>query len=630
MSSGTPPELVTQHAALRDAALRWPVLGTALACWLGTLCLWAWAPARSIDRELYAQLTPFGRGELHPDYDIPIYLIAGAVSVAAATLAAYLCTQVARKTPLASLVPTGLRPLLLDLVVPLAIFGIVWTPAPATLAGQIYRHDGFFHINFYVMAPLQAYRHGAALGTSAYSQYGCGWILVFDLLGKAFPIDYPLVFGAFTLFGSCYFIAVYAVLRCVLRDAFWAMAGVLCCVFLQLYCGLEGPPKWGFPSSTVARCPLDMVLTLALLQFGRTRGIRYAVLAGLLAGLAILFGIDTGIYVLAGILTVSALLLFEFFRRREARVLWTLGWLWGAAAAAALAGLFVASRGTVFQLAFWTGYLEVLHHYPTGFSALPVSKALGDPVVAILLLCVVMIYTLTLAGVFARALHNRAEPDDLAFALVAVVGFGTLTLFINRSHPLNLYHLVVPACVLGAVLLRRAALSLPFLQDKLPARVRRFGPVLVSGGVVAALLLSGNFWKYPSAVVTWTRPQADHQFYRDFLAQKIRAIQDVGQELKKDLPDSTFALTGADPTLWLVTLNLPVSGRYCPPIPLTRSHETKILADFAAERVVIERDRASLATGYLEYRMPSRYQLVRETEEYSLWQRSPGLHPEQQ
>jgi hypothetical protein len=45
---------------------------------------------------------------------------------------------------------------------------------------------------------------------------------------------------------------------------------------------------------------------------------------------------------------------------------------------------------------------------------------------------------------------HKLEATDLVLALVAVCGLGMLILFINRSHPFNVYHSIVPFCILAS------------------------------------------------------------------------------------------------------------------------------------------------------------------------------------
>src|SRR5262249_43512808 len=142
----------------------------------------------------------------------------------------------------------------------------------------------------------------------------------------------------------------------------WAAAGVLLALTLELYWGLSeaDATMWQFPSSTILRSPLDVWMFMCLLRYARTGWTRWAGGAALLAGLGVLFETDTGLDL------VATFLAFWLFRQAQPdaasvklhRQLGVVLASCGAAIATVLAGLWVASRGTALQPAFWRGWME--------------------------------------------------------------------------------------------------------------------------------------------------------------------------------------------------------------------------------------------------------------------------------
>ena len=445
------------------------------------------------------------------------------------------------------------------------------------LAEQTFNGDQFHHLDFYLMGPLNAFRHGASLGTEVYTQYGSGWILIFALLGKLFTIDYPFVMGAMPLFGAVYFLCVYALMRFLTQSAAWSFFGLLACLQLQLYSGTDNP-LWCSPSSTVLRCPTDVAVAVARLLRNRYPGVA-SVAAGSLAGLGVLCGTDTGIY-----LTV-ALFLFSMLCLRgvpsQNGQFSQIG-IWVSYFVVCTAGLLVASRGTMWQVRFWTGYFEALLEYGSGFGALPISSLMIEPVDVALFFVILMIYTLTVSRAFSGFIRGSLTDRDRVLAFIATMGFGTLMLFINRSHPYNLFHPIVPACVLVTVCFSSRFPDVGGVTTVGQWFKRRRG-VSVAGIILCGILLMNpKVWDYPSVVsrVGWSlagvpnRPQSANL---NALIAKARTIADPLRKLDRL---NRVAFVGEDPTVWLMTLDRAPMGRYCPAVLINQRQVNRMLDDF--------------------------------------------------
>ena len=584
-----------------------------LGIWLTAFAFWYWLPISPVSPSVLEELTEVGRSGYHPDKDVPVYVIAGIVAVlVSARLMRHVGDPPAdsdscdkKFVSLQSHRQVSGQPVgWLDLGAILMIGLLVAVVAPQDLVERGFELEGFHHVDFYMMGPLQAFRHGKAIGTDAFAQYGCGWVLVYAMIEQIRHVDYDVFFTTFPLFGVAYFITAYMALRLLTGDPWWSLVGLLVGIWLQLYCGTSAP-IWLFPSSTVLRCPFDMLIAIALFKFQSGGGRRWMLLAGSAGGLSVLFGADTGIYILAGLSVVTGLLVLQWLASRDstragadsATVKGPFGNLlliWGSCFVSMVVGLTLASRGTLADPRFWLGYYEAVLTYGGGFGAMPLQDVIADPLVAVMFLTILCVYTLTLSAAIARASAGRSASRDLMRAFLATVGFGTLIIFVNRSHAFNLFHPILPACwlITGC------------LADWFPlGRREKFGRELnrklarplaatIAVGVIAALVTNENVRDYPSVIgqglASFRISSTSEPTVRNFTAE----IREIGSALRKRIPGNELFIIGEDPTLWLATLDLPPVGRYCPTFPLSRAQEESVLRDVLrtdAQSIVVTR-----------------------------------------
>ncbi|MEX2552006.1 MAG: hypothetical protein WD627_03265, partial [Actinomycetota bacterium] len=194
--------------------------------------------------------------------------------------------------------PPRLRFSALDVVVPLLIFVLIYVPEWRQLSGRFFLRDGLLHWDYYAMGPALAFQHGKALGTDFYAMYGLGWPTFFGLLSRWVPLSYGRMMQIGVLYACLYFAGVYLLLRLLLRRPWLAAAGTGIAM-LQLVLGAGTEVVWVVPSVTVLRWAFDVWCFIALVMH-RTTGKRiWAVAAGALIGLAVLFSTDTGLYLAA-------------------------------------------------------------------------------------------------------------------------------------------------------------------------------------------------------------------------------------------------------------------------------------------------------------------------------------------
>jgi hypothetical protein len=559
-----------------------------LVCWVTACVAWVLLPARELDLKVLENLTELGKAIYRPEYDLLVYLVGGVFAVVAAVLSD--CWVRRSKSRLeAKFESPRFRLRWIDGLVALGICSLVVVSDPAIIAERCFEWDGFHHLNYYLMGPLQAYRHGAAIGTQVYSQYESGWVLLFAAISKFTTVDHTFSLGLFSGVAGLYFCSVYALVR--QHRVGIVLAGA--CVALCIYCNLFSPgtkTPWLWISSTMLRCPLDMLI--ALLLPGLVAGNRWIMwpIVGGLTGASVLFGTDTGIYISVAMFVVSAMVVLQHRQSNLRKTCLSLLFLWSSAVVTLLLGLWIAGRGTLLESSFWAGYFEVLFLYPSGFSAHPLSEILSDPFVAVLLFVVLMTYTVTLGGVFSRCLLGRSCSEDLAKAFLATVGFGLLMVFINRSLRPNLFHPIIPACVLFTI---SASEFVQVTKNRSPAIFKfrglakgfenSLGAVMLTGTLVL-LILNNNFRGYPSLLRSTVKGQLE---VSSRLSETVQGIRDAGQELEVLAGEREWTIVGEDVTLWLVTLDLSPNGRYCPSFMATTSQRSSVLDDIDGEIILV-------------------------------------------
>lgn len=392
-------------------------------------------------------------------------------------------------------------------VVLLTILLLVYVPDVSSIATLSCIEDHFHHWDIYAMAPALAFRHGGALGTDIYVQYSLGWPMVLAFLSGFTPLSYKLGVHVGNLWACFYFAGLYLFLRVLTGRARWAMPGLLLAILLQMYTGVGPLPKWVWPSSTVMRYPFDVLAFLVCLRIARTGRARLGVLLGMLAGLAILFGTDTGIYLLACIAAYSSALRVAGASGsipREARA--STGWALLGLALVLPAGLAIASRGTLLRPEFWSGWFEALISFPGGIGQLPIRDAGVDGRAHLLLTLMLVTYLFTLLRGLEQLSRKALDATALTCGTVALYGLATLLLFIARSHAFNLHHVCIPFCILviaGLASAQREALErIDHETSGATKSLLRLGlevaPVALAGLLLIGLTTDGEARVYPS------------------------------------------------------------------------------------------------------------------------------------
>lgn len=374
---------------------------------------------------------------------------------------------------------------LFDGLVPVALVAVVFAPAWGQLAGFTYQLDAMLHWDYFAMGPATAYASGLALGTDVQTFYGLGWPMLFTALSPVVELSYQHMIAANVIVTCLYLVGVYAFLRLLLRNRAWAATGATLVLVFHVFARSAAAfaPYWGFPSLGILRWSFDVWAFIALLLFQRSGRPRWAIVAGGVLGLAVVFETDTGLLLaLATAFFWAAELYVSPDRRQLMRPL-----LASAATAGGvlLAGLVVASRGTLFQAAFWRGWLYNLGETSSGFSLEPITTGVGRQVV-IAFVVVSATYLVVVGRTLVLTTRRRASEFDVVAGALAIYGYVVLLYFVGRSTPYNFVRATIPFALVTAMLGAKAGRT--FLATR-PATERLAGLASVA---VAVALLAAN------------------------------------------------------------------------------------------------------------------------------------------
>ncbi len=180
----------------------------------------------------------------------------------------------------------------------LLVVALLAIPDISLLSGNMYSIDGCHHWEYFALGPALQVRAGRALGSAAYTQYGVAFPLFLAGIDPIVPLRFDNLLRWSIGFGCVYFTGLALLLRVLLRSRLWAAIGTLVAVNLQCFTGTASFAIWFYPSSSILRYGLDIWFFLALCLHVRTRNQAWLAICGVVNGLAILWEMDTGIYLL--------------------------------------------------------------------------------------------------------------------------------------------------------------------------------------------------------------------------------------------------------------------------------------------------------------------------------------------
>lgn len=426
---------------------------------------------------------------------------------------------------------------LIDVLIVLLVSVIIYIPPWRELTGWLFRYDEFHHWDYFVVGPALGFSHHGALGTEVYAQYGVGWPMLLSVIAPIAPLSYGLVIHIAIIYGCVYFAGIYLLLRLFLKNAAWAMTGVLVAITLQLFHGIEpSTVLWQYPSSTIIRAPFDVWFFAAVLMYVKSQRIFWAFLTGLIAGLTLLFETETGLY-LCAVCACFFFLSVPFFASRNPKRHFRAAYVsCFVALVVGCLGLVIASRGTLLHAKFWVGWSEAISKYSAGIGMLPIA---GVPNTTLLLFAMFLaVYLLSFNRMLITSLCWESSASDLFLGSLSLYGISALILFVGRSHPYNIYHTSVPFIVVLVASLARTHDLLLVRFGRLHPVIRYALPLACAAGASIALFSQSAFRNYPN--LFWT---LRHGFPREGLSLSHTGIQGLHESARSFADQFDFTTT---------------------------------------------------------------------------------------
>ena len=484
-------------------------------------------------------------------------------------------------------------------LIALGIIGVLWLPRPQLVAGQSVTGEGemfpFHHWDFFVMGPALAYRHEIPLVVGAYSQYGLGYPMIVNWLSPVLPLSYGNLVWLGSIYACLYFLGLAGLLRSLTGSWGWAATGVMVAIHLQYFHGIiPGCTILNHPSSSILRYSMDVWFFWLLLLHLRSGRLIWMPALGATAGLGFLLGIDTGIYLNAVLLFYLGLRVVFGSLARIGPCLGLREELRGAgltlltSAATIIGGVSLATRRSPlsFDHHLLTALFESVLTYTGGMGCLPMvivstRTKLGF---AIIVGC----YLYNLARLIVELIGPGTARRQAFRGCLSAYGLCTMMIFVQRSVPQNLFHVVVPFVIL--VFDELSGLSERILRSM---RSRATLALTLATGALVLLASCSALWEYPGLLQTIVLGSPDsgtelkrlgvaglpansefEAFARDFegITLRLRELHSSGRRI---------AVIDEAETRFLLAADLPPWDRFTPLVTalLTRCSLTRQRSD---------------------------------------------------
>jgi hypothetical protein len=252
-------------------------------------------------------------------------------------------------------------------------------------------------------------------------------------------------------------------------------------------------------------------------------------------------------------------------------------------------------------------------------------------------------YLAVIGYALIKCLRRRVGKDEVLLATASAYGLALLLLFVNRSHPYNLYHPAVPFAVV--------LVALMFTCRKALASVLRHScfPYLLTGGLTVFLLTKAQFLNYPSVLrsffdierspnggLSLMSNPTDISGLPPEAADFVREFNDVTSAIRAIARDGgNVAILDFSDTLLYHAANVRPWSRYASLLPMVQTKESldyirKTLLERPPKWVVIPGENSSLVPASEAVWRPlyedvkARYVLRQTVGVFEIW-----VHPDQ-
>jgi hypothetical protein len=532
------------------------------------MALWSLKAVAFASSVQVTDMTERGKKHFRPERDFQVYAVVSALTIGISMLVNHLHAKRKRRNQEINLpgrqagswlarsskdrwwTRTGI-----DLIAFGSIAFYCWVTNFGELIELVKYRDAFHHWDHYLMGPALQFRHGKSLGTEAFAQYGVGWPMLVTALSGRHALDYGMVLKLAAAAQFLYFLGLYFFLRAWLRSCTWALAGTWLAFWAHVFLG-GGIDLLIFPSSSILRYFFDIACFAALLGHARSGRLLFAGLAGAAAGLAVVFGTDTGIYLTAATSCYAAACVYM---RPSRRLIGSIAGGVFAWLAVTLLGLGIASRGSFTSSTYWLGWSESLWVYGAGLGSLPIRDLGRSPFALATLALVLFVYLFVVCRMMTRLARRTETFEGILRGAISTYGMGTFILFISRSAFQNLFHPIVPCCVLLTV----EAYRYTRLWGRRAPAVSKYAGAVAIFGALGLLLAAQRGLPRPGlmdealrrSVLSQTMPRLEDRERWLQLTPRIKQWQAEGKQI---------AILGSQDTGCLIEADVTPYWRYSP------------------------------------------------------------------
>ncbi|OGL87725.1 hypothetical protein A3I42_03385 [Candidatus Uhrbacteria bacterium RIFCSPLOWO2_02_FULL_49_11] len=422
----------------------------------------------------------------------------------------------------------GLEIFIIGILVPL----LLWNPHFRYHAG--FGGTALYHFNFF-LGPVNDILHGKLLFAGTESQYG---ILLTYSLAFLFrylvPFTYANFYVVIMAVSIAYYWLLYALLRVLTRSVRWSIVGLFTvfCVHLLAITAISPPNEaYSFPSVTPLRFIFDIPIFLLLLLFIR-KGKQFILPLAFTLACAVFYNFEIGISLGLAVFTFFVLRTwFADSGKRTCTHELLLFCGYSALFLAVIAG--IVTFGTYIgsgQFPAWGRLIYFTKLYSAGFGALPLPQGFN------LYHLVLLIYLVTLLTVVVKKFAGNARSEDALWGALAVYGIFIFHYYLNRSHPNNLYVVIVPAAILFIMMTKwvagrfqearqqykqpslniKGGYLLPYYAALLTVIIVVFGVIgVVQGNALATVVIQRYFVKYDTLNLNYWAYQGTNFFARE-------------------------------------------------------------------------------------------------------------------
>jgi len=342
----------------------------------------------------------------------------------------------------------------------LLIFLIINIPDTQGLLSKMFITDHFDHFDTSIMASAWGHLKGNVIDIDQQTFYFPGLPIVMGSLAQLLGgFSYSSMVILLGLGMIVYFIGVYALARYWLKSIPLSIAMVILLIKWQIFQPGVATIIFDYPSATIWRNPLDLILLFLLLSHLRHPDRRLLIAAAIVCGLSCFYMIDTGTYLsiaFAFYIVFSLVMDLQegLWKNVRPKVLNAAGILL-IIPGVTLGCLWLSQGQYLFTKTFWENLFETTTFFLLGHDALHMYKSLieGKYLDSWEGFFIPWVYTFVLIVTSTLLFLRKVSKEYLFVATVSVYGLGLYHYYACRSADTSFYVVALPyVFILGFIL----------------------------------------------------------------------------------------------------------------------------------------------------------------------------------